>query len=348
MIAAICAFTLLVSANAFAPAMKTGIRRSTLAMADIVDTAVGAGSFKTLAAAVTAAGLVPTLKGPGPFTVFAPTDEAFAKLPAGTVESLLKDIPALSSILTYHVVSGKVLAGTVVTLDGKKVKTVNGDEVYVRAGDAGVFVDGAKVVTTDIICDNGVIHVIDSVIIPGTYKPEPKFNPKEEAGVSGPFGFFDPIGLCPTDKDAFKKFRESELKHGRIGMLAVLGIVIGEKFPIFFGGDITGPAIYQYQQAESLFNAWSANVIGLTLAIEGFNIVNGWQAPSETFSGSGLANLDAKYVNGDLKFDPLGLKPSTPGSLKTMQTKELNNGRLAMLAAAGLVAQELVTGSTSF
>ena len=103
--------------------------KSQISMADIVDTAVGAGSFKTLAAALTAAGLVPTLKGPGPFTVFAPTDEAFAKLPAGTVEALLKDIPKLTSILTYHVVPGKVMASTVVTLDGKKVATVNGKEV---------------------------------------------------------------------------------------------------------------------------------------------------------------------------------------------------------------------------
>ena len=100
-------------------------------MADIVDTAVSAGSFKTLAAALTAAGLVPTLKSAGPFTVFAPTDEAFAKLPAGTVEALLKDIPQLSSILTYHCVSGKVLAETVVTLDGKEVKTVNGADVKI-------------------------------------------------------------------------------------------------------------------------------------------------------------------------------------------------------------------------
>ena len=135
-------------------------------MADIVDTAVGAGSFKTLAAALGAADLVATLKGPGPFTVFAPTDDAFAKLPAGTVDALLKDIPKLSSILTYHVVPGKVEAATVVTLDGQKVKTVNGKEVTIKVTDGVVFVDGAKVVTTDVACDNGVIHIIDSVILP--------------------------------------------------------------------------------------------------------------------------------------------------------------------------------------
>ena len=133
---------------------------------DIVDTAVAAGSFKTLAAALTAAGLVETLKGEGPFTVFAPTDEAFAKLPAGTVESLLKpeNREKLVAILTYHVVPGKVLAKDVVKL--KSAKTVNGKEVTVKVGDAGVMVDGAKVVATDIETSNGVIHVIDSVILP--------------------------------------------------------------------------------------------------------------------------------------------------------------------------------------
>ena len=137
---------------------------------------------------MTAAGLVPTLKGPGPFTVFAPTDAAFAKLPPGTVEALLKDIPKLTSILTYHVVPGKVLAETVVTLNGKKVKTVNGAEVTISVGADGVKVDGASVVTTDIITDNGVIHVIDSVILPAAAPAapvKPAFNPKLEPGVSG-------------------------------------------------------------------------------------------------------------------------------------------------------------------
>ncbi len=135
-------------------------------MKDIVDTAVAAGSFKTLAAAVTAAGLVPTLKGTGPFTVFAPTDEAFAKLPAGTVEALLKDIPKLTGILTYHVVAGKVMAADVVKMDGKSAKTVNGAEVKVSTT-GGVKLNGTATVTqTDIECSNGVIHVLDSVILP--------------------------------------------------------------------------------------------------------------------------------------------------------------------------------------
>ena len=135
-------------------------------MHDIIDTAVAAGSFKTLAAALTAANLVETLKGAGPFTVFAPTDEAFAKLPAGTVESLLKDIPKLSAILTYHVVAGKVMAADVMTMDGKSAKTVNGATLAISTQD-GVKLNGAStVVTTDIACTNGVIHVIDSVLLP--------------------------------------------------------------------------------------------------------------------------------------------------------------------------------------
>jgi transforming growth factor-beta-induced protein len=139
-----------------------------LGMADIVDTAVAAGSFSTLAAALGAAGLVDTLKGAGPFTVFAPTDEAFAKLPEGTVADLLKpeNKDKLTSILTYHVLSGEVMAAKVVTMDGAKVPTVNGASVTIGVKGGVVTVDNAKVVTTDIKTDNGVIHVIDSVIIP--------------------------------------------------------------------------------------------------------------------------------------------------------------------------------------
>ena len=135
--------------------------------ADIVDTAVSAGSFTTLVAAVKAAGLVDTLKGEGPFTVFAPTDEAFAKLPAGTVEDLLKpeNKDKLVAVLTYHVVPGKVMSGDIA---GKEmmVKSVQGDTIDVNAMN-GVMVDGATVTSADIEADNGVIHVIDAVIMPG-------------------------------------------------------------------------------------------------------------------------------------------------------------------------------------
>jgi uncharacterized surface protein with fasciclin (FAS1) repeats len=144
-------------------ALAPSIARASEQGKDIVDTAVAAGSFTTLVKAVQAAGLVETLKGPGPFTVFAPTDEAFAKLPAGTLEALLADIPKLKAVLTYHVVPGKVLASDVVKL--KQAKTVQGQSVKIDTS-AGVKVDNAKVIKTDIVTSNGVIHVIDSVILP--------------------------------------------------------------------------------------------------------------------------------------------------------------------------------------
>jgi uncharacterized surface protein with fasciclin (FAS1) repeats len=130
----------------------------------IVDVAVNNGSFNTLVAAVKAAGLVETLSSPGPFTVFAPTDEAFAKLPAGTVESLLKDKDKLTAILTYHVVAGKVMAADVVKLTS--AKTVNGQTVTVKVDGSNVMINNAKVVTTDVEASNGIIHVIDTVLLP--------------------------------------------------------------------------------------------------------------------------------------------------------------------------------------
>jgi uncharacterized surface protein with fasciclin (FAS1) repeats len=137
--------------------------QAAMAAQDIVDTAVGAGQFKTLVTAVKAAGLVDTLKGPGPFTVFAPTDAAFAKLPAGTVDALLKDTAKLKSILTYHVVAGKVMAKDVKTGD---VKTVQGQTVALKAEGGKVSVNGANVVLADVAATNGVIHAIDTVIMP--------------------------------------------------------------------------------------------------------------------------------------------------------------------------------------
>jgi len=155
MIISIALLTLSIGSSAFAQSQK-----------DIVDTAVAAGNFKTLAAALEAAGLVNTLKGPGPFTVFAPTDEAFAKLPAGTVQDLLKpeNKQKLSSILTYHVVAGKVMAKEVVKLH--EAKTVNGQDVKIMVEGGKVMADNANVVKTDIQCTNGVIHVIDTVLLP--------------------------------------------------------------------------------------------------------------------------------------------------------------------------------------
>jgi uncharacterized surface protein with fasciclin (FAS1) repeats len=132
---------------------------------DIVAVASGAGSFKTLVTAIKAAGLVETLQGKGPFTVFAPTDDAFAKLPAGTVEDLLKpeNKEKLVAILTYHVVPGKVMAADVKTM---KAKTVNGKELSITVEDGKVTVDNAKVIKTDVAAKNGVIHVIDTVVLP--------------------------------------------------------------------------------------------------------------------------------------------------------------------------------------
>lgn len=148
-----------------ASALALSLGSSAAYAADIVDTAVSNGSFKTLVAAVQAAGLAETLKGAGPFTVFAPTDEAFAALPAGTVDDLLKpeNKEKLTKILTYHVVSGKVMSGDLE--DGMRAATVEGAEVTIDL-DNGAMVNDAKVVTADVAADNGVIHVIDKVLMP--------------------------------------------------------------------------------------------------------------------------------------------------------------------------------------
>ena len=153
-------------ATALALTVTASHRTVHAASANIVETAVAAGSFKTLAKALEAADLVTTLTGPGPFTVFAPTDEAFAKLPAGTVENLLKpeNKDKLRRVLTYHVVPGKVLAADVVKLHS--VTAVSGDTIAITAEGGVVRVNGAQVVKTDIQASNGVIHVIDAVILP--------------------------------------------------------------------------------------------------------------------------------------------------------------------------------------
>ena len=149
--------------------MKKFVIASAIALAsvasqakDIVDTAIAAGNFKTLVTVVQAAGLVDTLKGKGPFTVFAPTDEAFAKIPKADLDALLKDKAKLTAVLTYHVVAGKVMAKDI---KPGKVKTVQGSELTLSTT-GGVTVDGAKVTTADIVADNGVIHVIDTVLMP--------------------------------------------------------------------------------------------------------------------------------------------------------------------------------------
>lgn len=160
---------LLITAFLFTASLHAGYEKTSASYAkakpDIVDTAISAGSFNTLVAAVKAAGLVDTLKGEGPFTVFAPTDEAFAKLPAGTVESLLKpeNKDKLVAVLTYHVIPGKVMSSQVKTMS---VKTVNGEEAQLKAQGNSVMIDNANIVAVDIETSNGVIHVIDEVILP--------------------------------------------------------------------------------------------------------------------------------------------------------------------------------------
>ena len=152
--------------SVFALSANGAGHENNMAGKDIVDTAVAAGDFGTLAAALEAAGLIETLKGDGPFTVFAPTDEAFAKLPEGTVENLLKpeNKDQLTAILTYHVVAGSVTADKVVSLS--EAPTVNGQSVAISVDGSKVQVDNANVVATDIMASNGVIHVIDTVILP--------------------------------------------------------------------------------------------------------------------------------------------------------------------------------------
>jgi uncharacterized surface protein with fasciclin (FAS1) repeats len=156
--AALLSVPTLASAQANAKGMATS--------KTIVEIAAENGNFSTLVAAVKAAGLVETLQGNGPFTVFAPTDAAFAKLPAGTVDALLKDKEKLASILTYHVLAGKVMAGDVVRTNGAKPATVNGQALDITLKGGKVYVNGAQVVTADIVASNGVIHVIDSVVLP--------------------------------------------------------------------------------------------------------------------------------------------------------------------------------------
>lgn len=160
------------------------------------------------------------------------------------------------------------------------------------------------------------------------------------AGAIAPTGFFDPAGFSEGKTEAeIKKIREAELKHGRLAMLATLGVLVGENFNPLFDGKVTGPAIYQFQQCDAIFPAfWTFVVLGVGF-VEGQNILVGWDhKPGK----DGISNLKDEYVNGDLGFDPLGLKPTDEEAFNVMRTKELQNGRLAMIGIAGMVAQELV------
>merc|ERR1719326_639824 len=180
--------------------------------------------------------------------------------------------------------------------------------------------------------------------------PEP-FNGVEYAkslpGVTGPLGFFDPLGFCSADdisEGKIKFYREAELKHGRVGMLASLGFLVGENFHPLFGGDIDVPAYLAFQQTP-LQTFWPAVVAAIAIP-EIFSVFT-FETPAlfaEKGKGGMVWSIRSDYESGDLGFDPLGLKPTDPAELKEMQTKELNNGRLAMIAAAGMIVQELATG----
>jgi len=166
------------------------------------------------------------------------------------------------------------------------------------------------------------------------------------AGVSAPMNYFDPLGFSTTvDGGKLMFYREVELKHGRIAMLAALGMVVGEQWHPLFGGDIDVPSYIAFQ-ATPLQNFWPAVVAAI--AIPEIFSVNTFQDPDEGRLFGGLWKVKTDHVPGDLGFDPLGLKPKDPKEFKTMQTKELNNGRLAMIAVAGMVAQEIVTGQKLF
>ena len=169
-------------------------------------------------------------------------------------------------------------------------------------------------------------------------------------GALAPVGFFDPLGLSSGKTDGeIKKIREAELKHGRVSMLAFVGILVGESFNPLFDGKIGGPAIYQFQQADDLVSFFWVGVLFVIALIEGQNILSGWESVEDTQNrGATVANLKDSYVNGDLGFDPLGLKPTDSSKFDEIRTKELQNGRLAMLGVAGIVAQELVNGKGVF
>merc|ERR1711881_134786 len=167
---------------------------------------------------------------------------------------------------------------------------------------------------------------------------------KELPGVTAPFGFFDPLGFCSADditEGKVKFYREVELKHGRVGMLAAVGLVVGESFHPLFGGNIDVPSYIAFQETP-LQTFWPA--VAVAIAIPEVFSVFSFNSP---FGGQPWS-IRSDYATGDLGFDPLGLKPTDPAELKEMQTKELNNGRLGMIAAAGMIAQELATGSKLF
>lgn len=176
------------------------------------------------------------------------------------------------------------------------------------------------------------------------------FDASKAVGSSAPLGFFDPAGFTlDIEEDQYKLYQEAETKHGRVAMLAFVGLVVGELINPFFGGQITGPAIYQFQQADELLPVFWVFALQTVAWVEGQTIIDLWQPLEDTFKEPlGVAKLSKAAVPGDLGFDPLGLKPKTPQGFATMKTKELNNGRLAMIGVLGFIVQELITGEKIF
>jgi len=172
--------------------------------------------------------------------------------------------------------------------------------------------------------------------------PQQGFNVRDMPGVSGPIGFFDPLEFSKDASEGKVKFyREVELKHGRVAMLASLGFLVGEQFHPLFGGDINVPSVIAFQETP-LQSVWPAVLFVISIA-EVFSVFT-FNSP---FGGE-MWSVRSDYASGDLGFDPMGLKPNNPSELKEMQTKEINNGRLAMIAIAGMVGQELATGNKLF
>jgi len=239
-------------------------------------------------------------------------------------------------VLKFHVVSGKVMSTQL--SNGLEAATLEGSKLKFDLTN-GVKVNGAKVVKADIVVDNGVIHVIDTVMLP---PPKLKDYLASMPGVTAPTGFFDPLGFTADQTiDEVKRLRESEIVHGRVCMLAAVGILVGESGATpLFDGSITGLAINQFQQVPAGFEGIVTLAIGVA---EAGRASKGWVEP-----GTGLFKLRENYTPGDLAWDPLGLKPTSAAEQKEMATKELNNGRLAMLAVAGMVVQEELTGQTVF
>mmetsp|Transcript_40944 Transcript_40944/g.92322 ORF Transcript_40944/g.92322 Transcript_40944/m.92322 type:complete len:208 (+) Transcript_40944:74-697(+) len=171
-----------------------------------------------------------------------------------------------------------------------------------------------------------------------------KMSVEDMPGVTGPLGFFDPAGFSNTDEATLKKFREAEIKHGRVAMLGALGFLVGDNISGWAG---SGPALTQFQQADAAVPYFWVGVLFFIALIEGQTILTAWDSVKEA-SGKAVSDLKADYIPGDLGFDPLGLKPADEEELKVMKTKELNNGRLAMIGVAGMIAQELVSQTHLF